>query len=93
MVSVDPAGCNVYLQGVKPVEPAGPGFMFNAEKAPDQGAGQVASRPHNSRRRQTAAFKPFQFSTDVSDAQTSKKGPGCPCARLLPRTSILLCRW
>ncbi|CAL5220532.1 g2566 [Coccomyxa viridis] len=52
-------------QGVQPVEPAEPSFLFKAQKAPDQGAGQVATRPRQSRRRQTSSFKPFQLSTDA----------------------------
>ena len=54
------------LQGMEPELPAGPGFVFRAQQAPDQGTGQVAARPHKSRRRQTATFKPFHLSTHVS---------------------------
>jgi len=55
------------MQGIQPVEPAELNFMFKARAMPDQGAGQLATRPKKDRdRRQTSLFKPFQLSTDVS---------------------------
>ncbi len=68
------ASLGIYLQGVQPVEPTGPNFTFKAQKAPDQGAGQVATRPRQSRRRQTSTFQPFQLSTDVSSPSNTAKG-------------------
>ena len=67
MQLISPAEMIGLLQGIKPAEPAGD-FVFKTQRGHNQGAGQVATRPQKSRRRQTSSFKPFQLSTDVSDA-------------------------